>query len=86
MTDGDWKEQIIKERLSGKKDWTDAERMELSHRLDQEIEEKFDELIMKRKTKPGEGPAGIKDRWTEDNWEEVSRVFIHFLICLPYSI
>ena len=73
MSDSDWKEQIIKERLGGKKDWTDAERLELSHRLDQEIEDKFDEMVM-GKNKDNATGSGLKDRWTEENWKEVSYV------------
>ena len=42
MSESNWKEDIVKERLGGKSDWTDAERLELSHRLDKEMEDRFE--------------------------------------------
>jgi len=62
-----WKEDIIKERLGGKRDWTNAERMELSEQLDREIEKKFDEMVS-GKSKNGTWRAN--DPWTEDNWKD----------------
>jgi len=62
-----WKEDIIKERLGGKKDWTNAERMELSEQLDREIEKKFDEMVS---GKSNNGSKRPKDAWTEDNWKD----------------
>ncbi|XP_076067448.1 DNA polymerase interacting tpr containing protein of 47kD isoform X2 [Oratosquilla oratoria] len=58
----DWKEKIIQEKLGGKRDWTDEERMELCNKLDKEMEERLESME--------KGTANIKDRWTEDNWEE----------------
>ncbi|KAA0185743.1 hypothetical protein HAZT_HAZT010882 [Hyalella azteca] len=72
MSESDWKEKIIQERLGGKKDWTDSERLELSHQLDRELEEKFDQLLGKPSSdssKVGE-TSRPKDAWTEENWKE----------------
>ena len=60
----DWKEEIIKNKLGGKRDWTDQERQELSHQLDKEIESHLLKSKNENKSRP-------KDAWTEDNWEEV---------------
>ncbi|KAF2361448.1 hypothetical protein FHG87_007798 [Trinorchestia longiramus] len=70
MTDANWKEKILQERLGGKTEWTDSERVELSHQLDREMEERFDKLILgKQKSESGQ-PSRPKDAWTEDNWKE----------------
>lgn len=66
MSDHDWKEEIIKERLGGKKNWTDSERMQLSHDLDKEINDRFDKMVGE-----GKGKNKVKDAWTEENWKEV---------------
>jgi len=65
MSDHDWKEEIIKERLGGKKNWTDSERMQLSHDLDKEINDRFDKMVGE-----GKGKNKVKDAWTEENWKE----------------
>lgn len=57
---GDWKEKIIKEKLGGKRDWTDEERAELCHQLDKDLDKHFDSM----------GKSKYKDGWTEENWKE----------------
>uniref|UniRef100_A0A2P2I219 Tetratricopeptide repeat protein 4-like n=1 Tax=Hirondellea gigas TaxID=1518452 RepID=A0A2P2I219_9CRUS len=72
MSDTNWKENILKERLGGKTDWTDAERVELSRQLDRDLEERFDQLILGKNKSNGSGDktAEEKEAWTEDNWKE----------------
>ena len=59
-----WKDDIIKNKLGGKTEWTDLERQELSFHLDKDLEESLKGL----KKKPN---ANVKDDWTEENWKEV---------------
>ena len=59
--DTNWKEDIIKNRLGGKRDWTDQERIELCQQLDKEIDQSFENNSGKR----------IEDGWTEENWKDV---------------
>ncbi|XP_045111534.1 tetratricopeptide repeat protein 4-like [Portunus trituberculatus] len=58
----EWKEKIIKEKLGGKRDWSEEERAALAHSLDEELE--------KRLQGSGGGEGRPKDAWTEDNWKE----------------
>lgn len=62
MTDN-WKEDIIKNKLGGKRDWTNEERAELCHELDKELNSHLDSVT--------ESENPLKDRWTEENWKEV---------------
>lgn len=78
MSESNWKDDIIKERLGGKSDWTEAERIELSQQLDQEMEDKFDKLICGKIADPNEpSKRKLKDGWTEENWKEV-RYLLNF--------
>lgn len=60
----EWKEKIIKEKLGGKRDWSEEERAALARSLDEELE--------KRLQGSGSGGGRPKDAWTEDTWKEVS--------------
>lgn len=71
MSEDNWKQKILQERLGGKTDWTDSERIELSQQLDRELEEGLDKLIGK-KSNNAEEAVRPKDAWTEENWQEVN--------------
>lgn len=61
----DWKEKIIKEKLGGKKDWTDEERTELANHLDKELEKHLASI-----EDTGTSNRRPEDAWSEDNWKE----------------
>lgn len=56
----EWKEKIVREKLDGKKDWTDEERAKLCQQLDEDLDRHIDSMS---KTKYEGG-------WTEQNWKE----------------
>lgn len=72
MSEPNWKEKIIKDRLGGKTEWTDAERVELCQRLDQDMEDRFDQLIRGKNISNTEESTSSKskDSWTPDNFQE----------------
>lgn len=57
----EWKEKIIKEKLGGKRDWTEEERAVLVRSMDEELEKRLQE---------GGSGGRPKDGWTEENWKE----------------
>ncbi|KAK3850514.1 hypothetical protein Pcinc_042787 [Petrolisthes cinctipes] len=56
----EWKEKVIEEKLGGKREWTEEERTELCHQLDQDLEHHIDNMTSTK----------YKDGWTEENWKE----------------
>lgn len=71
----EWKEKIIREKLDGKKDWTEEERAELCQQLDEDLDRHIDSMS---KTKYEGG-------WTEENWKEVGTM-IYILYNLPVQL
>ncbi|KAK7076906.1 Tetratricopeptide repeat protein 4 [Halocaridina rubra] len=60
MAEEEWREKIIKEKLGGKRDWTEEERAELCHQLGKDLDKHLDSLSKSK----------YKDGWTEENWKE----------------